>query len=667
MFVMKRLFVLAGLVLAALVVPARAQSPDDQYVLIYNVIQEADALNNLDQPAQALPKFLEAQSALQRLQKQFPDWHEKVVGFRLNYLAAKIAAVTNKVTTATATITTNAPGLPSVRPLAPTQAPDKPAAASELENQLAALRDQVRLLQGDKALLEAKLKEALATQPAAVDPRELAKAQEKIQLLMKENDLLKASLAPEPGKAAPSAKALEDTKKALAEANRELAAQTGRANTLAAEARVLQERVDGALSNDAIAASLETTKKELAETTRKLAEQTESANKLARESEALQTSVRTLTASAEAADALRAENELLKKQVTDLKAAAPANVSTGDVARQLVRAQAQIATLQSDAEILRLEKIALQQRVKQMNASPAPATVARSANLPEDAERIKQLERERDELAKKLEATNKELYGRKGRDASARIDELSDEIVALRARLEVFETRTVPYTPEELALFKPSGTQLAAAPTSDKKSVRALPADTRSLVVEAQRYFSAREFDKAEAKYLEILRQDDKNAYTLANLAAIQLELNHLDEAEKHVQQALAASPDDGYSLSILGYLRFRQEKYDEAFDALSRAARLNPRSAEIQNYLGVTLSHKGLRGAAENALRKAIQLDPGYGSAHNNLAVIYATQPHPSIELSRWHYQKALAAGHARNAELEKMLDEKPAGGTAP
>ena len=101
---------------------------------------------------------------------------------------------------------------------------------------------------------------------------------------------------------------------------------------------------------------------------------------------------------------------------------------------------------------------------------------------------------------------------------------------------------------------------------------------------------------------MEILRQDDKNPLTLANLAAIQLELNHLEEAEKHVQQALTMAPDDGYSLSILGYLRFRQEKYDEAFDALSRAARLNPQSAEIQNYLGVTLSHKGLRGPADDS-----------------------------------------------------------------
>ena len=177
---MKNLFVLAALVLAALVLPARAQSPDDQYVLIYNLIQEADALNNLDQPAQALPKFLEAQSALQSLQKQFPDWHVKVVSFRLNYLTAKIAAVTTKVPAARATPASNAPSQPGLKPGATTQTPDKPPVPTEHERQMAALQAEVRLLQADKTVLEAKLKEALATQPAAVDLRELTKAQEKI-------------------------------------------------------------------------------------------------------------------------------------------------------------------------------------------------------------------------------------------------------------------------------------------------------------------------------------------------------------------------------------------------------------------------------------------------------------------------------------------------------
>ena len=114
------------------------------------------------------------------------------------------------------------------------------------------------------------------------------------------------------------------------------------------------------------------------------------------------------------------------------------------------------------------------------------------------------------------------------------------------------------------------------------------------------------------------------------------------------------------YSLFILGYLKLQQEKYDEALDPLSRAVKANPSSAEIQNCLGVTLSHQGLRGPAETAFRKAIQIDPTYGNAHNNLAVMYAGQTPPLVELARWHYQKALAAGQPKNPDLEKILERK-------
>jgi Tfp pilus assembly protein PilF len=75
-----------------------------------------------------------------------------------------------------------------------------------------------------------------------------------------------------------------------------------------------------------------------------------------------------------------------------------------------------------------------------------------------------------------------------------------------------------------------------------------------------------------------------------------------------------------------------------------------------------VTLSHKGLRQQAETALRKAIELDPDYGAAHNNLAVIYLNEDPPLVELARWHYQKAVQDGQARNPDLEKLLAAKGA-----
>ena len=668
---MKRPICIAVLVLAAALSPAHAEGPDDEYVRIYNLIQSGDALAVAEEPARALARYQEAQTNLQRFQKGYPDWNAKVVNYRINYLTAKIAELTPKVSAATSP--------PAVKPAAPVPGttksvaapPPKSAPPSELDRQLAGLRDEVRRLQSDKSLLESKLKEALAAQPATADPRELAGAREQMRSLSKENDLLKSSLEAEKAKpvAARDARALAEMKRQLADANRKLAEKTARASTLAAEKDLLQARLDNSLAaKSGEAGQLEQARKALDAANRKLTDQAELSKQLASEKATLEERMKVFAANAGAAEALRAENEVLKKQLGSAKAVVPASPQSADAVRKLAQADARIASLESDAEILRLEKVALENRVRTLSNRPAVVTnvvtaAAPAASRKEDLARIKQLETERNDLANKLAAANKELNGRKGKSSTARLDELNSQITALRARLEVFEARAVPYTTEELALFKKPATQLAAAnPNAGKKSINELPSGSAAMVASAQRHFAAKEFDQAEQDYLQILRRDENNVYTLANLAAIQLERGKLEAAEKSVRLALARAPDDAYSLSILGYVKYRQEKFDEALDALGRAAQLNPQSAEIQNYLGVTLSQKGLRGPAETALRKAIQIDPGYASAHNNLAVIYATQKPPSLELARWHYQKAQAAGHPRNEDLEKAFAQKAA-----
>ena len=128
----------------------------------------------------------------------------------------------------------------------------------------------------------------------------------------------------------------------------------------------------------------------------------------------------------------------------------------------------------------------------------------------------------------------------------------------LRARLAVDEAQAVPYTPEELALLKSPAPALAASAAGRKKSVNKLPAGSAPLVAEAQSYFSAGNYDKAEADYLQILQRDPNNALALANLATIELQENKLADAETHITAALAQNPDDAYNLSTLGYLKFR-------------------------------------------------------------------------------------------------------------
>jgi hypothetical protein len=78
-----------GIFLCAVIVCFGAESVDDQYLRIYSLVQEGDALNS-SQPAQALSKYREARAALLKLQWANPDWNSAVVNFRLRYLDSKL-------------------------------------------------------------------------------------------------------------------------------------------------------------------------------------------------------------------------------------------------------------------------------------------------------------------------------------------------------------------------------------------------------------------------------------------------------------------------------------------------------------------------------------------------------------------------------------------------
>lgn len=643
---MKTLFAMVALAFLALVAPmARAEGSDDQYIQIFNSIQQGDSLNERGASTDALAKYTEAQNALQQFQTSYPTWNPKIVKFRIEYVGAKIAELSAKAAPAPVVTLTNAPAVPSVPtsalavaltspPRTPTNAPAEiakspaPAVSTELENQVKALQEEVHQIQADNVVLQAKLKEALSAQPAAVDPRELARAQGQIMGLEKENDLLKVSLAESKARNSGllGAADLEQTKKALAEANDRLA-QLAAANV-----------------------------------------------SLSKEKETLQAHVKTPAAPDPAMIALRDENLLLKNQVAEFKSKAGTSTTGDDVNRKLLEAQAQLAVLQSDKEMLNLEKIALENRVKQMSMPAVPPPVAIVAPAPAvdnaaAAKKIKQLETQRDELQKGLAAAREEIAARKkSGKTNGRLADMTRELSSLRARIEVLEAPRLPYTDEELALIsKPKPEMLVAAVRSPGKNPqKELPAEAAGLLAEARRHVLAHEMDKAEQSYEQILKLDEKNVSTLTDLASIQIELNHMGEAEKNVKTALALDPDNEYSVFVLGRLRFEQDKFDDALEAFSRAAELDPRDAENQNYLGITLSEKGLRGPAETALRKAIQINPRNADAHANLAVIYITQQPPLVELAKWHYEKALAAGHSHVPNLEKLLSStnNPAAG---
>src|SRR2546423_13526378 len=93
---MKRHCALVGAILFALLLPVRGEGPDEKYVQIYNLIQEADGLNDSGQSRDAALKYLEAQKSLRALQVDHPGWNGNVVTFRLGYIASKLEPIAQK-------------------------------------------------------------------------------------------------------------------------------------------------------------------------------------------------------------------------------------------------------------------------------------------------------------------------------------------------------------------------------------------------------------------------------------------------------------------------------------------------------------------------------------------------------------------------------------------
>lgn len=195
---------------------------DDDFIAIYNLIQQADTQRDTGQVSAARRAYADAQQRLNALRRAYPEWNERVIAYRQRYVAERLAAlpgtesdtVEAKPTTSAVTNTVPVPNAD----LAP---------SGEVISQFNALNAQIAQLGADKKLLEAKLREALTAQPAPVDPRELQQAVAKITALQTTNQTLLASLEQQQAERKNLVEKVvaEEAQAALNEANRELLAQ----------------------------------------------------------------------------------------------------------------------------------------------------------------------------------------------------------------------------------------------------------------------------------------------------------------------------------------------------------------------------------------------------------------------------------------------------------
>jgi cytochrome c-type biogenesis protein CcmH/NrfG len=173
---------IAALVLSiGLVFVAQADAPDDDFVSVYNWIEQGDEASQTNNFKMAIEKYGKAQDGLTKLQATFPSWHPEIVKFRLEYVSEKLSVMARRLQAAPQTT--------------PVPVASQSVTIPELEKQVSGLTEQLRVLATEKIALERKLKEALSVRPQPADEHDLARAEKQIVDLKKEKELLTVALA----------------------------------------------------------------------------------------------------------------------------------------------------------------------------------------------------------------------------------------------------------------------------------------------------------------------------------------------------------------------------------------------------------------------------------------------------------------------------------------
>ncbi|MDX6766353.1 MAG: tetratricopeptide repeat protein [Candidatus Methylacidiphilales bacterium] len=580
---MTRMLFVLGLVFALVLGPqARAaSSPQDLYLRIYLLIQEAEKLEIAGQKASARERYSIALDRLDSLQKSNPDWESTIVKYRQKYCKDKIDTL-KEATDAN---------------------PDQiiPPVPSDL-------------VQGQ-----------MAPAPSA-PPRDLSP-----------NEKLNVSAAP----------MIETTNNGGAPA------------TGADEPSTLKSRIRDLES-------------QLSETKERLEEARAEAAQLRSKVNELDNKIRIALEGStdEKVAMLMKENQQMRAKLGSTEGAI-ASMQTSPGGASLVNLQEQVKKIQDQLALSRSENEALQKtneeyrnklnEVQKQLAEAEVKTAAATESLRKEVGLLRGIvdrqmkEQARREVAKRM--------------ALEELAALNIESSKLKTQLDILGSPLVELTEEEKGLLRQPTASVAAdtaggnfsAPLSETGADYAnrprVPGEFKDLAREANELFAQGKFDEAAAKYQTILNTYPDSLYALSNIAVVRFQQQNYKEAEIYLRKAVQQSPQDAFSHSILGISLYQQGKYDEAVQMLSRAIALDPNDPKTRNYLGISASQKGWQEAAEQECRKAIELDPNYGDAHFNLAVIYATQKPPSLELARRHYNRAVELGIPRDQQLEGMI----------
>lgn len=449
--------------------------PDDDFVAAYQLIQQTDAERERGESSRARDGYLKAQDMLRALKRSYPQWNDRVVAYRLRYVAEKLEALPAADATGTPTGSASSTNSSAVAA----------APANEVIAQFNALNEEIGSLRGEKQRLEARLREALTAQPAPVDPQELKRAVDRITQLQSTNQALVTQLeAQERERSGLVDKVLlVEAQQALAAAKKESVAQRDKT----ADLERLRNQADSELKRlrEGEVKALKTENTALKGQVDALKSDTERGQQIAALAKRLEVLQAKFDEASKANQTLQVDHDRLERQLQDLKAR------------------------QSEEGILKVKRLETALVLAKAEAERHSTTAAKlESQLSAEVVKRTQTEGENQELTRRVAALTEQVSGVQRLQTQLEAEreergELERQLKAAEAKLTAAQAAVAPPVP---ALPKAAAAVPAAVPDP------ALLAQIQELSIETSRLRDALKESRARQVELASLVSDAKAA-----------------------------------------------------------------------------------------------------------------------------------------------------------
>ena len=124
-------------------------------------------------------------------------------------------------------------------------------------------------------------------------------------------------------------------------------------------------------------------------------------------------------------------------------------------------------------------------------------------------------------------------------------------------------------------------------------------------------YGTLKNFSAAQEAFLEALKIDPSDSYSLSNLGFAQFMTGNPQKGIRTIEMVLKRSPQDSLAHNNLGVIYLALKNYDAALSHLSEAGKGMPNDADVYNNTGLAYWGKKDKANAKVMFKKALSLDP--------------------------------------------------------